>query len=89
MVVALEKYNDLVRWMVENNVHFSSLLTVNRSPLGGIGVFARKKIPKNSALLAVPKTAILSPVTYVWFDTLCFNFHNISCTNIFLQLWNL
>lgn len=62
-MVALEKYHDLVRWMLENNVQFSSLLTVGPSPLGGIGVFARKKISKGSALLAVPKTAILSPVT--------------------------
>lgn len=64
-MIPLEKYSELVRWMVNNKVQFSSLLTVKPSPLGGIGVFAKKKIPEDSLLLAVPKEAILSPTKYV------------------------
>lgn len=62
MVVPLEKYNDLVKWMVLNNVQFSSLLTVNHSKIGGVGVFAREDIEEDSLLLAVPKPAVLCPV---------------------------
>lgn len=62
MVVPLEKYSDLVYWMVKNKIQFSSLLTVNKSPLGGVGVFAREDIPEDNLLLAVPKPSILCPV---------------------------
>lgn len=60
-----QKYAKLVGWMLDNKVQFSSLLTLRESPLGGIGVFARSKIPRDSLLLTVPKTVVLSPSKYV------------------------
>lgn len=57
----MKKYSRFVEWMIDNDIQFSSLLTVAQSSLGGIGVFARKRIPKESLLLTVPKPAVLSP----------------------------
>lgn len=63
----MQKYSAFVEWMIDNKIQFSSLLTVRESPLGGIGVFARKRLPKDTLILIVPKKVVLSPKTYVCF----------------------
>ncbi|CAN6675155.1 ribosomal lysine N-methyltransferase 3 [Trichomonascus vanleenenianus] len=58
-----DKYQELVKWMVENKIDLSSSLNIAPSKLGGYGVFANKKIPKETLLLTVPKKCVLSPAT--------------------------
>lgn len=63
MVVPLERYDGLRKWMEENEIQFSQDVVVRVSPLGGVGVFAQTDIDEGTVLLEVPKEHILSPVT--------------------------
>jgi hypothetical protein len=58
-----DRHQRLVSWMIDNSIDLSRSLRLQESPLGGIGVFANKKIDKNSVLLSVPKDCVLSPAT--------------------------
>ena len=61
-MIPTEKYQQLVKWMVDNEISFSSSLGVKEKG-NGIGVFAQKRIPNDSILLSVSKEVVLSPVT--------------------------
>uniref|UniRef100_A0A060T064 Ribosomal lysine N-methyltransferase 4 n=1 Tax=Blastobotrys adeninivorans TaxID=409370 RepID=A0A060T064_BLAAD len=59
----LDRHAALVRWMVDNKVELSNVVRLGPSELGGIGVFATKKIDPQTVLLSVPKDQVLSPRT--------------------------
>ncbi|ANB15957.1 Rkm3p [Sugiyamaella lignohabitans] len=58
-----EDYANLIEWMVENKIELSSLIKIDESPLGGVGVFSTADIAEGDVVLRVPKDCVLSPVT--------------------------
>lgn len=59
----LTKYDNLIKYMVDNEINLSKSIEIRSSDLGGVGVFAKIDIPPDTLLLQVPKSEVLSPST--------------------------
>lgn len=72
----MQRHEELIRWMIDNDAQFSSSLEIRQSGSIGSGVFALRDLEPETVIYTIAKSHVLSPATCGIADIL--REHNIS-----------
>lgn len=53
----------LLEWFKDAEIEVEKEIVIKPSPLGGLGVFAKKDFPEDEVIFRIPKSSVLSPNT--------------------------
>lgn len=53
----------LLEWFKDADIEVEENVSIRRSSLGGLGVFAERDFPEDEVIFKIPKNSVLSPNT--------------------------